>query len=184
MNRRNRRKKQSFLQEYLVTSKMGPVEDLNLNWWFCFYWGIIDKLDHFLLYCRINCYQFDFFEVFADLPQPHRCVREHFLLFHLFVQDLGENHLKGHGDPSLLQVFFEHICLLLFPVCFVVKLNMGKFTSSSCYCSASCYSYWLSSSFGSSFGGGTSYFAGSSTFFGSSFFGYSFFGCSFFGGIL
>jgi hypothetical protein len=52
-------------------------------------------------------------EILAYLTQPHGCVAEQFGLLDLLVENLGKDHLEGHRDACLVQIFLEHFSLLL-----------------------------------------------------------------------
>ena len=131
-------------------------------------------------------YHLDLLEVFSNLAQSHGRIGEYFGLFYLFIKHFGKNHLKGHRDACLLEVFLEHVGLLLLFSGLVHSLYMNQGGTSSIY-----YYYEAGSGafWGESFGDYLSgffgyYFLGSflsglpllpSSFlvpFGSSFFGY------------
>jgi hypothetical protein len=57
------------------------------------------------------------------LSQSHRGVTKDFLPVYLLVQDLCEDHLKGHGYTRALEVLLEHLSLLLLLLLPVVNLG-------------------------------------------------------------
>ena len=67
--------------------------------------------------------QLDLFKVLTDLSQSHRGVTKDFLPVYLLVQDLCEDHLKGHGYTRALEVLLEHLSLLLLLLLPVVNLG-------------------------------------------------------------
>lgn len=118
-----------------------------------------------------DTYQFYFLEVFSDLAQPHGRVGKYLGFLDLLVQNLCKYHLESHGYSRLLQILFEHFCLLLPFRGLVHPLSYPHCTS---------LIYYSSSGSGlASFGGATGSGYG---FLGDSALGSSFLGSGFFAG--
>ena len=78
-------------------------------------------------------YQFYFLEILSDLPQAHCSIRKKLWLIHLFIKDLGEYDLEGHGNTSLIDILLKHFCLAFALASFILWLHYTGSTSYSSF---------------------------------------------------